>query len=193
MPSTSKDKGNNAEEIWEVIPGFDLLYDASNLGRVRTWATVGRKPKGRVIPTRAKKPRIVRQILDSSGRPRVKLRIRGVEKPYRVHRLVLLAFHGKPQPGYEACHKNDVREDNRLENLYWGTRSQNRHDAIRNGRHPVGSACKRAKLTEEAVREMRNLRKLGYTYLMLAKIYPVSDGQACKICTFQQWKHVSAE
>lgn len=50
-----------------------------------------------------------------------------------VHRLVLLAFRGEPKKGEEARHLNDQREDARLENLEWGSRSENLYDRGRNG------------------------------------------------------------
>lgn len=54
----------------------------------------------------------------------------------QVHRLVLLAFVGPAPDGHEACHRNDVANDNRLANLYWGTRADNMQDRLRNGGNP---------------------------------------------------------
>jgi len=51
-----------------------------------------------------------------------------------VHRLVLLAFKGPCPRGREACHKNGNGLDNRIKNLKWGTRSENRiHGLIQRG------------------------------------------------------------
>lgn len=50
-----------------------------------------------------------------------------------VHRLVLSTFN--PEGYFEeaqAAHKNDVPDDNRLENLYWATEAQNKADRVRN-------------------------------------------------------------
>jgi hypothetical protein len=44
-----------------------------------------------------------------------------------VHVLVLEAWAGpRPGPGYEGCHGNGKRRDNRPVNLSWGTRKRNR-------------------------------------------------------------------
>ena len=50
-----------------------------------------------------------------------------------VHRLVLETFRGPRPEGALSRHLNDQPEDNRLENLSWGTTSENTQDAYRNG------------------------------------------------------------
>lgn len=50
-----------------------------------------------------------------------------------IHRLVLEVFIGPCPEGMECCHRNDIADDNNLENLYWGTRSENIVDAFKNG------------------------------------------------------------
>jgi hypothetical protein len=52
---------------------------------------------------------------------------------YQVHALVALAFHGPMPEGLEVRHLDDVKTNNRPENLLYGTRSENRLDAVRNG------------------------------------------------------------
>ena len=46
-------------------------------------------------------------------------------KPYRVHRIICSAFHGKPPTGHDVDHINGIRNDNRPENLRWASRSDN--------------------------------------------------------------------
>lgn len=53
-----------------------------------------------------------------------------------VQSLVLEAFVGPRPEGLLALHRNDDCRDNRVENLYWGTRTDNQHDRVRNGRDP---------------------------------------------------------
>ena len=59
-----------------------------------------------------------------------------------LHDLVLTAFVGPRPEGAVARHLNDDPTDNRLVNLAWGTRSENQHDAFRNGRRTHKKICK---------------------------------------------------
>ncbi len=57
------------------------------------------------------------------------------DRPQLAGRLVLETYVGPCPVGKECCHKNDHRQDDRLENLYWGTRSENQADAVRNDKY----------------------------------------------------------
>jgi hypothetical protein len=52
-----------------------------------------------------------------------------------VHHLVLEAFGPNRPPNSEARHLDDDRTNNQVANLRWGSRSENRRDAVRNGRN----------------------------------------------------------
>lgn len=113
--------GREHLEVWRPIPGYDG-YDASNLGRIRS-------RKGRV-------PLILKQRLHyGRGYPVVELCQNNKSRESMVHRQVLLAFHGEPPEGFEACHNNGIRTDNRLENLRWDTHSGNSFDQVAHGTH----------------------------------------------------------
>ena len=100
------------------VPGFPGLY-VDEEGTV--WSLRG----GRFTP-RA-------QHRAGAGHLRISVRTRPRPHPPTgtwVHRLVALAWHGPAkEDGLEVCHKNGDPRDNRPENLYWGTRTQNRRDA----------------------------------------------------------------
>ena len=52
---------------------------------------------------------------------------------YCYHRLVLCNFVGRPPEKNMVCmHQDDNSSDNRLEKLSWGTKSENRIDALAN-------------------------------------------------------------
>jgi hypothetical protein len=57
----------------------------------------------------------------------------GRQNVRQLHRLVLEAFRGPCPRGMETRHLDDDKLNNRIENLVWGTRSENIVDAYKNG------------------------------------------------------------
>ncbi|MCD1287308.1 MULTISPECIES: NUMOD4 motif-containing HNH endonuclease [unclassified Brevibacterium] len=118
-------------ERWLPVVGYEGLYEVSSIGNLRT---VERKDSlGRRRKSRPRKP-----ALKPDGYLQVMLFKDGVNRNHYVQRLVLEAFAGPCPPLREACHRNDIKTDNRAENLRWGTRQENMIDQARNGRS-VGS------------------------------------------------------
>ncbi len=93
------------------------------------------------------------------GYVKYQLCCKGNRKFFLAHHLVLFAFVGPKPEGLQTRHLNDIKDDNRLENLCWGTKSENMQDAIANGIFPsrVGEKNAAAKLTEDQVMEIRRL------------------------------------
>ncbi len=71
--------------------------------------------------------------------------------------LLLETFVGPRPFGMVARHLNDVKTDNRLENLAWGTDWDNKQDAIRNGR--TGRGQKRGPRPLEVRRKISEAHK----------------------------------
>lgn len=106
--------------MWLDVPGWEGLYRVSDAGEILSVRS------GRLLSASRR----------TGGYPSVVLCRSGERAAWQVHRLVLTTFVGPCPEGLEGCHENDVRDDNRLTNLRWGTRSQNTWDKIRNGNHP---------------------------------------------------------
>lgn len=130
------------DEIWKPVVGHEGLYEVSSLGRVRS---LDREVVFRDGRTRKFAGVNLKSSIDSVGYPRVRLvkNLKGVTR--RVHELVVPAFQGpKPTPKHCVRHLNDVKTDNRLENLAWGTPKQNQQDKYLNGYRPERpTKCKR--------------------------------------------------
>ena len=118
------------EERWARIPGTGF-YEASTLGQIRSVDRVVEKRSRTGASTY--RARIKGVILRPTGGKQPKVNIYG--RRVIVAHLILETFRGPRPPGMMALHWNDVDSDNRLENLRWGTESENRRDAVRNRRH----------------------------------------------------------
>ena len=117
--------GYSMEEVWKDIPGYEGRYQVSDQGRVRSFV----KSSHGVI---------LRPGRMSGGHMSVAL---GRGNSQCVHKLVLLTFIGSAPEKHECRHLNGVPSDNRLENLRWGTRSENIKDDFLHGARTV-ERCK---------------------------------------------------
>lgn len=115
-------------ETWRQIPGHPG-YEVSDHGRVRS--------VDRYVETTNGQRRFYRGQMLRPGRAKSKHVTVAIGKgnSQYVHTLVLTAFVGPCPPGHECLHKDDIHDDNRLERLRWGTRSENMLEAWANGRH----------------------------------------------------------
>jgi hypothetical protein len=117
--SFEEDSPAELVEGWKPIVGYESRYTISNWGRVRSFSKYGRPYiKGRKL---------------KGGHHRVALYGSDGVKDFLVHRLVLEAFVGPCPEGMEGLHWDDDKDNNRLSNLRWGTRTENLLDCIRNG------------------------------------------------------------
>lgn len=121
-------------EVWKDVVGYEGLYQVSDEGRVRSLShttTVVRNGikidvfhPGKIIRPQARQHGYLAVCLYGKGGNK-----RGF-KQLSVHRMVAEAFLGC-SGGLEVNHKNEVKTDNRAENLEWVTRSENmRHGTL---------------------------------------------------------------
>jgi len=128
------------------------------------------------------------------GYQTVCLRINGIAKILKVHRLVLEAFVGPCPKGMECCHENGNRGDNRLSNLRWDTPKNNCADRIKHGTQAKGERQGLSKVTEGDVMEIRTLYASGQGDLKeLGNRFGLTKSSVWSMVKRKTWKHVPQE
>lgn len=105
-----------ADEVWKPVVGYEDCYEVSNLGRVRslphevpTW-----------FGTRITPSKIIKKTFNKrTGYFIVCLCKGNAKRTNLVHRLVAMAFLPNPDAMPQVNHKNEIKTDNRVENLEW--------------------------------------------------------------------------
>lgn len=112
---------NFEKEIWKDIPNYEG-YQVSNLGRVKSLERFRKGKNGSLVTV---KERILKPKLTHRGYYRVDLWKQSIVKHYKVHRLVYEVFNGSIPEGLQVNHINEIKTDNRLENLNLMTAKEN--------------------------------------------------------------------
>lgn len=105
-------------EVWKDIPGYEGLYQISNMGRVKS---LPRNDKFCKRPVAV----ILKPFVCGSGYQEVILAIKRRRKPKLIHRMVAEAFVPNQSGKREVNHKDGDRSNNRHTNLEWVTPSEN--------------------------------------------------------------------
>lgn len=118
-------------EIWRAIAGYPH-YEVSSHGRVRSF---DRYAAGSCGSFRHIKGRLLKLCENNSGYLVVTLTDNAKRKVCFVHHLVAEAFLGQRPEGMFVLHDDDVKTNNNLDNLRYGSQTDNQFDSVRNGRH----------------------------------------------------------
>lgn len=181
-------------EIWKDIPDYEGLYQASNLGRIRSLSFKGNK-----------RIKIRKQHLNICGYYTLGLYNNNKTNTRSVHRMVAFAFLGKSK--LTVNHKNGIKIDNNINNLEFMTSSDNIRHSYIIGLHDEHNKklSKKLKnglskdspatiLTEEQVIEIKELYKpYKMSQRKLAKIYGVSQTCIFDILNGRSWNKLSVD
>lgn len=156
------------QEIWKDIPGYEGKYQASNLGRIRSLTReITQRSRSGNFFTRVVKGRVLRPACTKDN-PHLYVVLGHGANGSQVHQLVARAFHGPQPPNTDVRHINGDPQDNRPENLVYGSRKENILDVFRQGK-----AWR--KLTTQQATEIKQRLANGEKGREIAKDYGVSE------------------
>jgi len=114
-------------EIWKPVVGYEGYYEVSNLGNVKRVGSFRGVNKA-YLNGYYLKPKD-----NGMGYLRIKLTVKNKSKRVMLHRIIAEAFIPNPQNKPIINHLNGKRDDNRIENLEWCTKSENCLHAVKLG------------------------------------------------------------
>lgn len=130
-------------EVWKDIPGYEWYYMVSNIGRVKSldrYVNFKKNSKYFIKWTMLKPDTYNKWYLTA------KLTKDWKTNKTLIHRIVASAFlwlelysFGDRKTSVCVLHKNDIRNDNRVENLFLGTVKDNFHDMVNKWRYVARS------------------------------------------------------
>ena len=135
-------------EEWKPIQGYEGLYAVSSKGRVMNIET----------------GRILKHGIYSNGYANVCLyNGDGKRKWIKVHRLVAEAFIDNPDNLAQVNHRNEIKTDNRVENLEWVTASKNIRHSIYQRSCKINQLSLDGEFIKQWESSMQIERELGFS------------------------------
>ena len=158
------------KEIWKDIPGYEGLYQASNLGRIKKiWKT---------------KETIMKPSLQKEGYLRIGLVKNSKRKSYQVHRLIALCFIDNIYNKKYVNHIDGNKQNNNADNLEWVTASENLKHAYDNNLFKTIPGGKNSKpilqydLNGNFIKKWESQREAGKTLgIQQSNIFKVANEQ----------------
>lgn len=117
-------------EIWKDVKEFDGLYQISNKGRAKSLPRRIRNNKGFFIS----KEKILKPNPDKWGYLTYSFRKDGKTFVLKAHRIVATTFIKNKDNKATVNHINEIKTDNRVENLEWATMQENINHGTHNER-----------------------------------------------------------
>lgn len=120
------------KEIWKDINGYEGIYQISNLGNVKSldrYVNSAIKNNSKV----KRKGQLLKPKLNQ-GYYEVSLIVGNNRKWFKVHRLVAEAFIPNPNNYPQINHKDEIKTNNRVDNLEWCDAKYNCNYGTRNSK-----------------------------------------------------------
>ena len=162
------------KEIWKPVKGYETTYIVSNFGRIKAVERVNYVGKHF-------KEHIMKYAVDRNGYQRVYLTYMGITKSKLVHRVVAEAFiqntHGYP----EINHKDENKQNNKIENLEWCTHKYNSNYGTRTARIIPKTISKTSKKVIQSDDD-GNIIKIWDSLSSASRFLGISEQNISKCC-----------
>jgi hypothetical protein len=170
-------------EYFKIIEAYPA-YRISNYGRIQSRWKMGGHYNGFITKDVWKNKKYH---VGEDGYPKVCL-ADGYNKPktFTIHKLMAMVFLGERDSNDIIRHLDGNRLNNSLDNLSYGTYTDNENDKILHGTWNTRNGG--AKLTPLQVEEIRKKIKIGYRDNDLAIEYNVSRPTITRIRNYKIWK-----
>lgn len=161
-----------------IDKSYEPYYEITTFGRI--WSV--RRGEAKWLTPR----------LGSHGYLFVTLHSKSFKKQFLIHRLVLFTFKGPSDFNEECRHLDGNKINCRLDNLEWGTHSDNMCDKLLHNTHNRGERQGLSMLTEEKIKKIREIyNKGGSTQKEVAKNFGVSQQNISDIINYKRWGHIN--
>lgn len=162
-------------------------------GYVATSCGIIYSPSGKIVPMHK---------MPHSGHVRFTAYASGVNQRGHAtilsHRFIAYFFYGHKIFKHDLIrHLNDIPDDNRIDNLMYGSHQDNRDDIPRSKisipaiKHAHKLIERSRKLSDEDVREIRKIRATGVPYYKIAPLFDVTTMTIYRACSKDSWKNVN--
>lgn len=179
----------NEQEIWKPVVGFEDVYEVSSYGCVKRIKAGRGAVAGKILSLNR---------INKKGYPTVYLHKEEngvlIRKAVTTHIVVASAFlPAKPTPLHQINHKDGIKTNNTPNNLEWVTNDENMaHSWAMGLRHYIGENNHTAKLTEEQVREIIDL-KGKISQRKISAQYNICLNHVKTIHAGKTWKHITQQ
>lgn len=112
-------------------------------------------------------------------------------KSILANRLSWMLFNGELKKELDVCHHCDNPKCINPDHLFVGTASENIQDCFnKNRKSHKGVNHPGAKITDDDVKKILQLRRTGWTYRKLSDRFKISVGAVNCVINRRTWKHV---
>lgn len=172
------------KEDWKDIPGYEGIYQASTLGRIRSLDRIdckGRRLRGLVL----------KQCYRPNDACYVCLHLNGIQKVYHVTSIMRKTFFSNCKKKTYVTHKDNNPKNNVLYNLepiHPANMAEYLHSFLKKD-NKQGSKNGRAILNEEKVKKIRSLARIK-SQREIGEMFNVSRVAIYHVLKGDTWKHV---